>query len=294
VRAVLPRRPARLAAALLAVPALALVACQTGTAGAARPADHLVTVTPTTTVAPTTTTPPPTTTARPTTTTAPAPPAGHGQVIVLDPGHNGGNASHPSEINALVPAGRGQRKACNTTGTATNAGYAEHAFNWAVALRVRSDLVAKGYHVVMTRDSDTGVGPCVNVRAETGNNADAAAVVSIHADGSTSSGAHGFHVEYSNPPLNSAQSGPSVTLATTLRDTVRSHGFTTANYIGHDGLFGRSDLGGLNLSDRPTALIECGNMRDAGDAAVLSSASGREHIADAIAAGIVAYVTHAG
>jgi N-acetylmuramoyl-L-alanine amidase len=297
---VFPRRPARLAAALLAVPALALVACQTGTAGAARPADHLVavTTTPATTLAPTTTTPPPTTTttttARPTTTTAPALPAGHGQVIVLDPGHNGGNASHPAEINALVPAGRGQRKACNTTGTATNAGYAEHAFNWAVALRVRADLVAKGYRVVLTRHSDTGVGPCVDARATIGNNADAAAVVSIHADGSTSSGAHGFHVEYSNPPLNSAQSGPSVTLATTLRDTVRSHGFTTADYIGHDGLFGRADLGGLNLSDRPTALIECGNMRDAGDAAVLSSASGRERIADAIAAGVVAYVAHAG
>ncbi|HEX5120287.1 MAG TPA: N-acetylmuramoyl-L-alanine amidase [Pseudonocardiaceae bacterium] len=296
----LPRRPARLAAVLLAVPALALVSCQTGMAGAARPADHLVTVSPTTvTPSPSpTTTPVPTTTRPPTptrpTTKAPALPAGHGQVIVLDPGHNGGNASHPSEINALVPAGRGQRKACNTTGTATNAGYAEHAFNWSVALRVRSDLVAKGYRVVMTRSSDTGVGPCVNVRAQVGNDADAAAVVSIHADGSTSSGAHGFHVEYSSPPLNSAQSGPSVTLATTLRDTVRSHGFTTANYIGHDGLFGRADLGGLNLSDRPTALIECGNMRDAGDAAVLSSASGRERIADAIAAGIVAYVAHAG
>jgi N-acetylmuramoyl-L-alanine amidase len=298
---VFARRPPRPVVIALVLPALLLAACQTGTAGAARPADHLVTTTTvtTTTVAPTTTTPRPTTTTRSTTTTrptttAPAAPAGHGQVIVLDPGHNGGNASHPAEINALVPAGRGQRKACNTTGTATDAGYAEHAFNWSVAQRVRSDLVARGYRVVLTRSSDSGVGPCVNVRAEIGDDADAAAVVSIHADGSTASGAHGFHVEYSSPPLNSAQGGPSVTLATTLRNTVRSHGFVTATYIGHDGLFGRSDLGGLNLSDRPTALIECGNMRDAGDAAVLSSASGRQRIADAVAAGIMAYVAPAG
>jgi N-acetylmuramoyl-L-alanine amidase len=209
---------------------------------------------------------------------------------VLDPGHNGGNASHPSEINKLVPAGRGQTKPCNTTGTATNAGYPEHAFNWSVAARVRADLVAKGYRVILTRPSDTGVGPCVNVRAEIGNDADAAAVVSIHADGSTTSGAHGFHVEYSNPPVNAEQGAPSVRLASTLRDTVRAAGFPTANYLGHDGLFGRDDLGGLNLSDRPTALIECGNMRDASDAALLTSAAGRDRIADAVAAGIVAYL----
>lgn len=295
----LARRPPRPVAALLVAPALVLAACQSGTAGAALPADHLVTTTTTgTSTAPptTSTTKPTTTTHRPTTTktTATAAPTGHGRVIVLDPGHNGGNASHPAEINALVPAGRGRRKACNTTGTATNAGYTEHAFNWAVALRVRADLVAKGYRVVMTRDSDSGVGPCVNVRARIGNDADAAAVVSIHADGSTAAGAHGFHVEYSSPPLNAAQAGPAVTLATTLRNTVRSHGFPTADYIGHDGLFGRDDLGGLNLSDRPAALIECGNMRDAGDAALLSSAAGRQRIADAIAAGVVAFVTHKG
>ena len=293
----LARRPPRPVAVLLVVPALVVAACQTGTAGVARPVDHLVTTTTTvtTTVAPTTTTT--TTTPRPTTakpTTSAPKPAGHGTVIVLDPGHNGGNASHPAEINALVPAGRGKRKACNTTGTATDAGYTEHAFNWAVALRVRADLVAQGYRVVMTRGSDSGVGPCVDVRARIGNDADAAAVVSIHADGSTAAGAHGFHVEYSSPPLNAAQAGPAMSLATTLRDTVRSHGFPTADYIGHDGLFGRDDLGGLNLADRPAALIECGNMRDAGDAALLSSAVGRQRIADAIAAGIIAFVTHSG
>ncbi len=209
---------------------------------------------------------------------------------MLDPGHNGGNASHPAQINALVPSGRGQTKACNTTGTATNAGYTEHAFTWDVANRVRTDLLAHGYQVVMTRSNDTGVGPCVNQRAAIGNQAGAAAVVSIHGDGSDVAGTHGFHVEYSSPPLNAAQGTPSITLATALRDSGRAAGFTTANYIGSNGLFGRSDLGGLNLSERPAALIECGNMRDPGDAAVMSSASGRQQIADAIAAGIVAYL----
>jgi N-acetylmuramoyl-L-alanine amidase len=296
---VFARRSREFSVLTLAVAAFALAGCESSTTGAAAPVSELVTSTIVTT-APTTTVPPTTTTTRPTTTTpkptttkqatAPAGPAGHGQVIVLDPGHNGGNASHPSEINALVPAGRGQTKACNTTGTATNAGYSEHAFNWDVAGRVRADLVAKGYKVILTRPNDTGVGPCVNVRADIGNNADAAAVVSIHGDGNTTAGAHGFHVEYSNPPVNAEQGAPSTTLASTLRNAVRAAGFTTSNYLGSDGLFGRADLGGLNLSDRPTVLIECGNMRDAGDAAMMTSAAGRQRIANAIATGIETYV----
>jgi N-acetylmuramoyl-L-alanine amidase len=287
---VFARRSRELTVLTVTAAALVLAGCQSGMAGAAAPVGQLVT---STTVATTTTPPPTPTTVAPTTTrttTTPATPTGHGQVIVLDPGHNGGNASHPAEINALVPAGRGQTKACNTTGTATNAGYSEHAFNWDVANRVRATLLGKGYHVILTRPNDTGVGPCVNVRASIGNAADAAAVVSIHGDGSDVAGAHGFHVEYSNPPLNAEQGAPSMLLATTLRDVVRSAGFTTANYLGSDGLFGRADLGGLNLSDRPTVLIECGNMRNAGDAAVMTSADGRQRIADAIAAGIIAYV----
>jgi N-acetylmuramoyl-L-alanine amidase len=290
---VFARRSRQFAVIPLAAAAFALVGCQSGTSGAAAPAGSLTTapttVQVTTTVAPTTTTTHTTTPTTAATTTAPAP-DGHGQVVVLDPGHNGGNAGHPARINALVPAGRGQRKACNTTGTSTDAGYTEHAFTWDVANRVRAVLVAKGYRVVLTRSSDTGVGPCVNERAAIGNDAHAAAVVSIHGDGSTVSGAHGFHVEYSNPPLNAEQGAPSVRLATTLRDTVRSAGFRTANYIGGNGLWGRPDLGGLNLSDRPTALIECGNMRNAADAAVMSSAAGRQRIANAVAAGIIAYL----
>jgi N-acetylmuramoyl-L-alanine amidase len=210
-------------------------------------------------------------------------------VVVLDPGHNGGNASHPAEINKQVPAGRGETKPCNTTGTATNAGYPEHAFNWDVAQRVGAELRAKGIKVSYTRDNDTGVGPCVNDRAAAANTASATAVVSIHADGSTSSGARGFHVAYSSPPLNAAQGDPSMSLARALRDSMRAQ-FPISNYLGKDGLAPRDDLAGLNLSTRPAVLIECGNMRNATEAAQMSTSDGRQHYADAITAGILSYV----
>lgn len=212
------------------------------------------------------------------------------QVVVLDPGHNGANAANPAEINRPVPAGRGKTKACNTTGTATNAGYAEHAFTWDVAVRVRDLLTAQGIEVILTRQDDNGVGPCVDERAAIGNEANAAAVVSIHADGSTNASANGFHVAYSSPPLNDAQGEPAMTLATTMRDTMVSKGFTTSTYIGSKGLSPRDDLGGLNLSERPAILVECGNMRNATEAAAFSSPDGRQSYAEAIAAGIEAYL----
>ena len=65
--------------------------------------------------------------------TAPASPA---PVVVLDPGHNGGNAGAADEIAREVPDGRGGTKPCNTTGTDTAGGYAEHAFAFDVAQRV--------------------------------------------------------------------------------------------------------------------------------------------------------------
>jgi N-acetylmuramoyl-L-alanine amidase len=212
------------------------------------------------------------------------------RVIVLDPGHNGGNAAHPADINRQVPDGRGGSKPCNTTGTAAADGYTEHEFNWDVAVRVRDALSAKGFRVVMTRDGDSGVGPCVDERAAIGNRAAAAAVVSIHADGAPGAGSHGFHVAYSSPPLEPAQGDPSIRLATTLRDTLVGAGFTTSTYVGAGGLDPRADLAGLNFSERPTALVECGNMQQAGDAALLESPGGRARVAAAIADAIVAYL----
>ncbi len=209
--------------------------------------------------------------------------------MVLDPGHNGGNGAHPEVINRAVADGRGNAKPCNTTGTSATSGYSEHEFNWEVAALVRDALAARGIRVVLTRPDDAGVGPCIDERAAIGNRSGAAAVVSIHADGAAA-GAHGFHVAYSSPPLNPAQEEPSVRLATMLRDTMVGSGFTTSTYVGSGGLNPRADLAGLNFSQRPTALVECGNMRDPGDAALLESPEGRIRFADSIAAAIVAYL----
>ena len=52
----------------------------------------------------------------------------------------------------------------------------------------------------------------------------------------------------------------------------------------------RDDLGGLNLSTVPKVLIECGNMRNATDAALLVSPAWQQQAARAIAAGITTFL----
>ncbi|MEU0541177.1 N-acetylmuramoyl-L-alanine amidase [Nocardia sp. NPDC005978] len=212
------------------------------------------------------------------------------RAVVLDPGHNGGGGAHPEVINAQVPDGRGGSKACNTTGTGANDGYTEHEFNWDVAVRVRDLLTARGIRVVMSRDGDDGAGPCVDERGTLGNRVNAAAVVSIHADGNTGANAHGFHVAHSSPPLNDAQGEPSARLATVLRDGLRGAGFVPSTYVGSDGLNPRPDLAGLNFAERPAALVECGNMRHPDDAALLESPDGRARLAAALSTAILAYL----
>jgi N-acetylmuramoyl-L-alanine amidase len=133
----------------------------------------------------------------------------------------------------------------------------------------------------------------VNDRAAVANRAGAVAVVSIHADGAASRG-HGFHVAYSNPPLHDSQGPRSIALAEALATALRGDGFLAANYIGSKGLNPRSDLAGLNLAQIPAALVECANMRNPEEAALVSTPAGRARYASAIAKGIMSWLTSRG
>ena len=212
-----------------------------------------------------------------------------GRVIVVDPGHNG---IYRKAVNRkLVAAGNGKRKACNSSGTATNAGFAEHKFNWKVAVDLVAELRARGATVVLTRPNNSGTGPCVNERASIGNHALADLVVSIHADGSYAAGARGFHLIISKTMVG----GPAVearsrALAVDLRRRIaKQTGMPRSTYIGRGtALSPRSDIAGLNLSKIPAVMLEAGNMRNKADAKLLTSAAWRLKLAHALADGVVA------
>lgn len=212
-----------------------------------------------------------------------------GIVIALDPGHNGGNATHAAEIATPVWIGTAW-KPCNKVGTSTAAGYAEHAFNFDVALRVKGSLEAFGATVFMTRTTDTGVGPCIDVRGQFGEAVGARITVSIHADGAASSN-HGFFVMKPGVVAGWTDdiAGESAVLARAMRDGLVESGLSVANYYAVNGLKTRTDLGTLNCSDVPVVELELGNMKNAGDASRMSSRRGRTQYANGIVFGIRRY-----
>ncbi|MYQ79315.1 MULTISPECIES: N-acetylmuramoyl-L-alanine amidase [unclassified Streptomyces] len=299
-----PRRPLRIAAAA-ALLCLGLAGCGDGDGTAqaqAGPSGGAAT----TPAAPAPPSPAPTKAApspskspakSPAHTTPPPAPGGplSGKTVVIDPGHNPRNHLHTAAINRQVDIGTGHKE-CDTTGTATNGGYAEAEFTLDVAHRLRDLLRAQGAKVLLTYDGDREFGPCVDERARIGNEAHADAVVSVHADGSAV-GNRGFHVIL--PALvrgggadTSKIVEPSRDLGTRIAGLfVRSTGSSPSNYVGgKTGLDVRKDLGGLNLSTVPKVFIECGNMRDPKDAALLTSPGWRQKAAQGIADGISSYL----
>jgi N-acetylmuramoyl-L-alanine amidase len=139
------------------------------------------------------------------------------------------------------------------------------------------------------------VGPCVTERAAIGNQVHANAAISIHADGGPPGG-RGFAIlEPVADGRNDAIIGPSVSLGADLRSAFASGtGEPFSSYDGTDGIQPRDDLAGINLSTVPKVFIECANMRNATDAALVTSLRWQVTAARAIAAGLTAFLTRAG
>ncbi len=217
-----------------------------------------------------------------------------GRVVGIDPGHNGLNYQHPSFINHQVWNGRAQ-EACDTTGTQTDSGYTESLYNIRVAQYLAADLRARGATVVFTRADNSGVGPCIDRRAEILNAAHSAVAIDIHADGGPPSG-RGFAIL--EPVQSAANQGVlqasfdfgSDVRAAMLADT----SMPVSTYDGVNGVAYRSDLAGLNLTTVPKLLIECGNLRSATDAALLTSDAFQRQVAAALTSAISTFLARRG
>ena len=213
-----------------------------------------------------------------------------GKIVGIDPGHNGLNYTDPSYIDRQVWNGR-EWENCDTTGTETDGGYTEALFNFRVAEYLRADLIRDGAKVVLTRTTNKGVGPCVTTRSYIINRGHANVAVDIHADGAPAWG-RGFAIlePVADGPNNkviasSARLGADIRAAM-LADTR----MPTSNYDGKNGINHRDDLAGLNLTKVPKILIEVGNMKNATDAKMLTSAKFQQLVARTLLAAIIKFL----
>jgi N-acetylmuramoyl-L-alanine amidase len=63
-----------------------------------------------------------------------------------------------------------------------------------------------------------------------------------------------------------------------------------SNYDGKDGITDRDDLAGLNLTTVPKVLIEVGNMKNATDARMETSAAFQQQVAAALLQAIITFL----
>ena len=186
------------------------------------------------------------------------PPGSNPRLIVLDPGHGG------SDFGAM------------------HNGLTEKNVTLDIALRLRDLLVARGWIVKMTRDTDRDVYGWnasdvdeLQARVDVANNAGARMFVSIHANSSTSTVPNGTTSYYYKPedrPLAAAIQHRLIPLLGTKDDGVVRERF----YV-------------IRHTTMPAALIETAFVSNAEDAARLKSPDFRQQIAIGIADGIKDY-----
>jgi N-acetylmuramoyl-L-alanine amidase len=197
-------------------------------------------------------------------------PATNPKLIVIDPGHGGADV-----------------------GTMHN-GLTEKTLTFDIAQRLRSILVAEGWVVRMTRDSDIDPVSADNLsrmhadgkpnaddraylqtRCDVANNAGARLFISIHINSAPSEGAHGttfYWYKSQDAAFAQALEKSVIPLAGTYDDGTRHENFYVVRH-----------------TTMPAVLIETAFVTNAGDVALLNRPSFLQNVAQGIANGVKAY-----
>ncbi len=205
-----------------------------------------------------------------------------GHIIAIDPGHQAHGDSNP-EPNG---PNSGVMKARITTGTQGVAtGITEANLNLTVSLQLRDALVAKGYQVVMTRESQD-VSISNMERAIIANNSGAEILVRVHANSSANSGATGILTmcpSASNPYVSYLYDA-SYRLSSLIVNQM-----CAATGANNQGVLAVDDMTGINWSTIPVTIVEMGYMSNPTEDVLLNSADYQAKMVSAMVTAIDQY-----
>ncbi|MCC8067192.1 MAG: serine hydrolase [Clostridiales bacterium] len=210
-------------------------------------------------------------------------------VVAIDPGHQGSWVDM-SDTEPLGP-GSSEMKAKASTGTqGTYSGLPEYELNLEISLLLRTELEARGYEVILTReDNDTAISNAERAIMAYEQGGDI--YVRIHANGSEDSsvnGALGMVPSSSNPYVGYLAEDSYL-----LADCILSAYCSTAGFASL-GVQYYDNMTGINWSQIPVMILEMGFMTNESDDLRMADASVQALMVQGIADGIDDYFTQKG
>ncbi|MBQ8813952.1 MAG: N-acetylmuramoyl-L-alanine amidase [Lachnospiraceae bacterium] len=205
-----------------------------------------------------------------------------GYLVAIDPGHQGkGNSDKEpvgpgaSEMKAKVSSG--------TQGVVT--GIPEHEMNLVISLYLRDELLARGYSVLMIRETaDVDISNAE--RAELANSCNSDIFVRIHGNSVSNQEIHGALTMCmtQNNPYNGNLYMPSKTLSQLVVDYL-----CAATGAVNKGILETDTMSGINWCKIPVTIVEVGFMSNPKEDQAMAEDDYRRAMAKGIADGIDAY-----
>lgn len=207
---------------------------------------------------------------------------GSGKIIAIDAGHQakGNSEKEPigpgaSEMKAKVASG--------TQGTAT--GIPEYQLTLAVSLKLKQELIDRGYQVYMIRETND-----VNIsnaeRAQMADKSGADIFVRVHANSLNDSSVQGALTmcQTAKNPYNGNLYSKSVSLSKAV-----VNGICNQTGFKNRGVQETDSMSGINWCNIPVTIVEMGFMSNADEDKKMATEEYRDKIVKGIADGIDAY-----
>lgn len=207
---------------------------------------------------------------------------GTGPLVCIDAGHqaHGNSETEPDGPGSTTYKAK---VASGTSGVAS--GLTEAQLNLTVSLQLRDELIARGYNVLMIRESqDVDISNAE--RAQMANNAGADILVRIHANGSDNADVSGvltMSPTAANPYISSLYAA-----CHSLSECVVNAICAETGAVNR-GIYETDTMSGINWAAIPVTIVEMGYMTNPAEDLLMASADYQAKLVTGIANGIDAY-----